>query len=519
MSGLTPKELNVLSALGPKSRDPIYFSEVVMGVRLNPAQKRWMRLACKRQGGDHSPWRMLYRLLVHVAGNQIGTTSGLALMILWAAHVKAGLRNDDWDAWLSTPYKWLHLGPTHPISLLTLQAIGQLMRGSHPAQIDRDTGLRRKMMWVPDLFQEIKFDGQYPGFKLWNNSEIHFRTTDDRAKGIQGMVMNGLSLDEAAFEDFLNDVMENTLKLRVAANEGPIWMVSTPNGINDYFEYVQDILDHGTTTFHERVWEDPKRQRALIWSHLSDNAGYGFSQQQIDFMEEDIDPAVRETKLRGAFSEPREAFFVPQSAILEAFDDRMPERVEPQNGHRYVIFWDVSGSEKGGDPTVAVVLDVTTRPIRGIYFERWETPMPVQQMIQKMYELHSLFNTRNLRDPKDDRPGPHAITGFDATSLGGVFLKQLLAGLKPQRPLNFAGNKVKVKALTDLRAALSKRTIVIPASWLRMKREILNYRMDDSKIVQDCVMALAGGSHIALQGYNSWQSRPFDTGYKMVGRY
>jgi len=518
MSNLSQKELEVLSALGPKSRDPIWFTENVLGVRLNGAQKRWMKLAVKRQGGDHAPWRMLYRFLIHVSGNQVGKTTGIACMIIWAAHVKAGLRDDNWDAWFSTPYRWLHLGPTHPIALLTLQAIGLLMRGAHPAQIDRETGLRRKVLWTQEMYRETKFDGQYPGFILWNSSEIHFRTTDDHAKGLQGMVVNGLSLDEAAFEDNLADVTENTLKLRVAANEGPIWMVSTPNGINDYFEYVQDILDHGTQTFHPRVWEDPARAKALIWSHLEDNAGYGFSHEQIEFMESDIEEAVRGVKLRGEFSEPSEAFFVPQTTINEAFDSRLPERVEPQNGHRYVIFWDPSGAEKGGDPTVVVVLDTTSRPIKGVYFERWEKPLPIQIMIQKMYELHTLFNSRNLRG-NDDDPAPRAVTGFDATSLGGVFLKQLLGGLRPQRPVNFGGSKVKIKALTDLRGALSKRAIIIPEAWLRMKREILNYKLDDNKIVQDCVMALAGASYIALQGFQSWQSRPFDTGYKTVGRW
>jgi hypothetical protein len=476
-----------------------------MGVRLNGGQKRWFRLASALKG-----WKWLFQRVIHVSGNRAGKTLGLALLVLWANHAKIGIRSDDWDSWFSLVYRWYHLGPTHPISLILYREMRELMKGTHAAQLD-ENGVRRKIYWSDAMYEEVKFDSQYPGFRLWNGSEIQFRTTDDKAKGIQGVTAHGVSVDEAALEPYLNEILDDTAKLRTASTEGPTWVVSTPDGINDFFELVEEVKNNGLPT-EERVWEDLPNKAALCWSYMSDNVGYGISQEQYDFLIQDADEFSAQT-LYGQFISPSKAFFSPREPIEQAWKTRLPDVLAAKNGHTYVIFWDPSVSS---DPTVVIVLDVTSKPWTGVYFRRWEKPMSFAGLIEEMSSLHRTYSTRN-----PDRPGnaPVAVTGFDSTSMGGSIIRQQLVNIHPQRPLNFAGASVKDKALSDTRAALSRNDVIFPQSWLRLQREVFGYRRDDKKIQQDAVMALTGAIYIAANGsVGSTTSQPFQYGYRRVGR-
>jgi len=213
--------------------------------------------------------------------------------------------------------------------------------------------------------------------------------------------------------------------------------------------------------------------------------------------------------LRGAFLVPTDAFFVPQEHILKAWTTALPERGKPQNNHRYVIFWDPSVS---ADPTVVIILDVSSKPFRGVYFERWQTPMGIHALLAEITRLHVEWNTLNPRQPGFK---PRAITGFDSTSMGGAIIRQQLERLTPKRPLNFGG-KVKMNALTNARASLSRQDIVVPAGWLRLQREVLGYRLDDTKITQDAVMAFAGAAHLAVMGFTGAAKQAFNTSYRAL---
>ena len=498
MSGITRlRESDIIAALGPRSRDPVYFAEEVLGVKLNPAQRRWFRLVARMNGDS-----FFYRRVVHVAANQIGKSLGLAILILWANHTKMGLPTSNWDAWLSLPFKWYHLAPRHDIALIVYREMVQLMRGNHPAQVDHDTGRIRPVLWTQEMWQDIKFDSLYQGIKLWNGAEIHFRTTDEKAKGIMGVVANGVSIDEAAFEQYLNEVLDQAVKLRLVSTGGPCWIVSTPDGINDFFEVVNAVLNAGVSTFHERVWEAPEERWALVWSHISDNVGFGLTQDEVDFLERDVDPATKEQQLRGAFISASDAFFTPQEVIKDAWVMGMPNEREPRNNHKYVIFWDPSVSS---DPTVVTVLDITSKPFVGVYYRRWEKPMAFDTLLSEMLSLHRQYNTKV---PDQEGEAPRATTGFDSTSMGGAIIRQSLRALRPQHPLNFSG-QVKIRALTDMRASLARKDVIIPASWIRLQREVFGYRLDDKKIVQDSVMSMCGAVYLSAHGALGQTRVPF----------
>jgi len=479
----------------------MYFAEVILGVKLNRAQKRWFKRALRTRDG----WAWVFKRGAHISGNQVGKTLGLAIAVLWAANYKIGIQNNDWDTWLYSAYNWFHLAPTYTQSLLLRNDMANLMEGKHPAQFDRATGEFRKIYWQPGLAIEKKIDATYNAFELWNGSRVHFRSSDNKAKSLQGVRAHGISFDEAAFEDHLTVVMDQAVKLRLISTGGPLFLVSTPNGINDYYQVVQDMISK-SIKINSRVWESEENQVYAVFSHVSDNVGYGYTQEDVDFLEADLDPATREQQLRGAFLEPQDAFFVPLSNIMEAFV-AIPSEVQPHNDHNYIIFWDVSVAS---DPTVAVVLDVTRDIFRGVYYRRWEKPLPFRELLSEMKRLHYYYSTPNRGVPGR---APTALTGFDASSMGGVAVRQELGELHPIRALNMSGSKrVKQEMLINLRKALSTKKLLIPQDWTQATREILSYREDDSKLKQDSVMALVGAVKIAGTGVSGLTRVPFTSG-------
>lgn len=485
-----------------RGRDPVYFAEKFLGVLLNPAQKRWFARALRTRNG----WDWVFRRGAHVSGNQTGKTLGLAIAVLWAANYKIGVDNSaesNWDAWLNSAYNWFHLAPSYTQSLLLRNDITNLMEGKHPAQFDKTTGEFRKCYWQPGLATEKKIDSTYYAFELWNGARIHFRSSDNKAKSLQGVRAHGISFDECAFEDYLQVVLDQAIKLRLISTNGPIMLVSTPNGINDYYQVVQDYISK-SVKIDEKTWESEEQQVYVVWSHVSDNVGFGYDQEAVDYLEQENDP-TKEQQLRGAFLEPEDAFFVPLPDIEAAFVS-IPVEVEPHNDHNYVIFWDVSVAS---DPTVCVVIDVTHEPFRGVYYRRWEKPLPFRELLAEIRRIHTYYST-----PVRSMPGriPTATTGFDASSMGGAAVRQELDGLHPIRPTVMSGSsRVKDEMLINLRKALSTKRLLLPKEWTQAMREVLAYRRDDDKLKQDSVMALMGAIKVAGPGFSGRNSMPFST--------
>lgn len=496
---------DLLLVMGPKSRDIFTFCEEVMGVRVNRAQDRWFSIISQQRNDS---W--FYRMVIHRAANQVGKTLGLALADLWAAHNKIGAPHKDPKFLFSSPYMWLHLGPDFGTSRKMLNAdLIPLLEGRHPAQFDKETNMFRPCLYPREAWEKVNFESEYPGIRLWNGSEIHFRTLDDRAKGISQVVANGISVDEAGLEPHLKETTSTTLQMRVTANNGPLWFVGTPDGPNDFAEMIWDMEAKGKEV-ENRIWRDDQQQRALVWSIFDDNVGFGVTQEEADFQEATQDPATKEAKLRGAILFPSKSFFTPSENIVRAWVPGLKPQEVPQPGHKYVIFWDVSVQS---DPTVMIVLDVTRKPWRGVKFRRWVKPMGIEDLIDSMQQEHFFW-----QKVQPGMIGPHVRTGYDSTAMGGAIFTQLLKGISPKIGMNLGGTtKVKLQALADLRAMMSRLDVVWPEDWLTLRKEIMGYRLEDKNIRQDCVMTAAGAIWVARMGAINMTSKPFSTGWAEVG--
>lgn len=482
-----------------RGRDILVFAEL-LGIRFNPGQQRWLRYAAATEDG----WRWVWQRTIHVAANQIGKTLAVAVLLLWACVYKIGIDKDD-PNWLTKPYLWFHLAPTQQQAYHALKDAQLLIKGAHPAQ----TG---KVYFPQGLVEVQKVATYYDGLVFFNGAVCQFRTTDNKAEALQGYRANGISVDEASFEDHLNTIVNETLMMRLISTAGPLMLVSTPNGMNDYFDLVEDVRSLNDSP-EERVWLDKDGKAAVTWSHITDNVGFGISAEQVAHMEASLDPATKEQQLRGAFLEPREAFFVPGDLVLKCFTRRLPPVQEPKAGHQYVIFWDVS-TANAGDPIAGMVIDVTRKPWTGVCLKYFPKPLGIEQLLHEMLSLHTLYNS--AEDRARMLPRSRAVTGFDATSMGGVMFKQMLKNMTPSRPVNFGGPDKKLKMLTVARAVMTKGDIILPDTWTQVRQEVLNYRLKDDKLRQDCVMALVGSIEVANTGLGIGTSRPMNVSARIT---
>ena len=483
-------------------RDIFYFAREILGVDLNRAQRRWFdRMLVDRGWGGFRQKRIF-----HVAANQTGKSMGLAILILWATIYKVGLDFSDHEKWATSAYVWYHVSPTQQQSYIPLRDIEQLVAGSHRAQV--------KPFHLPaGLIRFEKTEQYYDGFTTIFGSIANFRPTDEKAKALQGRRANGISFDEAAFEDHLTSVVNEVLLMRLVSTGGPLIVVSTPNGINDFFDLVQKVIEEGHhpegLPESEKVWETDDGAM-VVWSTVADNVGFGLSAAEVERMERDLDPSTKEQQLRGAFLEPSEAFFTPSNIVTDIFLPHLADEVAALPGHNYVIYWDPSIAS---DPTACVVLDVTVEPWVGVYFKHYLRPPSVVELINDMVGLHFAYN--GAKDAQGKHPS-RAVTGFDATSMGGSILRQELSRIHPLRPVDFAGPSKKAGIMQNLRAAIAGRRMLLPKGWHRAMRELLNYKLKDERIQQDVVMALAGAAYIASRGFTGEVSRPFDMHGRIV---
>lgn len=507
---LTQEQADVADALIRGRWDIEAFARDILGVVFNPAQRRWAALIRPMENG----WEWRLKTVLHVAANQIGKTLGLAVIILWATWYKIGIPIDDETKWYAASYQWFHVAPSQNQAYLTLHDIVRLIHGTHEAQT-------LPVRLPQGCIHEVKVEIYYDGLSFWNGAIVQFRTTEEKAKAILGRRAAGISIDEAAFEEFLKAIWNEVLMMRLVSTGGPIIGVSTPNGINDWYEFVQGVVDEaGPQPVAEEgnlllggsamagqplpMWETEDGW-GLLWSTVADNIGFGIAAEEAVRMERDLDPGTKEQQLRGAFLEPAGAFFVPAKNVVRMFQNRLPEFTPPVTGHFYVISWDPSFAS---DPCVGLVLDVTHKPWLGVALRYYAKPLGDAAFLLEVFGLHALYNGGAMPVGRREKK-PQAITVYDETSMGGAMLKQQLAGISPRRGINLAGPATKVNMLTNLRTAINTGMIQLPRAWSQVLREHLNYRLPDTKIRQDTVMANGSAAQVAAAGWRGAGARAF----------
>jgi hypothetical protein len=315
---------------------------------------------------------------------------------------------------------------------------------------------------------------------MLGGANIHFRTTQDKAKALLGKDMNGISFDEAAFEPHLLMIYQEVLNLRRLSTGGPLHFIGTPTeGINDYAEL-----------WHRGDPENPMREEKFISFRLStrDNVGYGLTQGNFDDVVKQQAEYLIPQNIDGYFIEARNAFFWSQS-VISCFKD-IEDEVAPNKRGKYVQGVDPGISH---DATWAITLDITIRgKLRGVRVRKRGGKQSISSVVNMVREGHLLYQ----------QDGAYCTTIVDSTGLGGRLFQQEFSIIKPLRGFDFGGTKAKkVELLNDLKAVIDKGQIEFPAgnTWDELRRQLLTYKLDDKKLEQDAVMALAIAVRHALR--------------------
>jgi hypothetical protein len=203
----------------------------------------------------------------------------------------------------------------------------------------------------------------------------------------------------------------------------------------------------------------------------------------------------------GYFIEGRRAFY-NAIAVDRSFITGLPISVPPQFGHRYAIGIDPAASK---DETWAIVLDITTPgKAIGVHCERRAGRQSIPTLVRMLTDLHDQYNM----------DGASCTTALDSTGFGGKVFRDLLSGITPLRSIEFGGTaKKKLRILTDAKGLLEQSRLTFPRTgdWLRLRRQLLGYRLDDKGMATDAAMAMCVAlTEMVRNGDEATESIPFD---------
>jgi len=109
----------------------------------------------------------------------------------------------------------------------------------------------------------------------------------------------------------------------------------------------------------------------------------------------------------------------------------------------------------------------------------------------------------------------HCYTATDATGFGGKMFREALDIEVPNvTNVEFGGTiQKKRKLLGDLRTLIDEGRLILPRTgiWLKVRRQLLGYKLEDRGIEQDAVMALVCAVHLLRIAHTSEATAsPFD---------
>jgi hypothetical protein len=492
---LTDAELEVaIRALGLDEDEVSYalkmrrFALGGLGLDLHPGQVAWLGVVGARRTDG---WGAKWLTVVLASGNQAGKTLALAVFIIYACLGKVSRPRPDDSApsirrWMQLPYSFWHFGIAHEVADLVFSDITKLLSGVHEAQPD-GCPIQAQMgiiaMWDAKEFGEYRWVRFLPEV---GGAEVHFRTTGERSLGQLGQKMHGISFDEAGIEPKLPFLMREVFNMRRIATGGQLLLISTPSEAIG-----RDFADE----WNRGDPENPARKSSYRSIRMStrSNIGYGLTEDMFERLIEDMDDDTIAQNIDGEFIQPKGLYF-NQAAVDAVFDEDLPEAAFPSKMGMYV---------QGVDPALrfdgswSIVCRVLPGPegenaLIGVSVNHLKGRQTVPDVIALASIMHDTYAGVTDEFPQGDSS---VTTAIDATGFGGKMFKELLQNeIGDVISVEFGGNtQKKRKLLGDLRTVIDKGYLRLPAAgdWQKVRRQLLGYKVEDRKIEQDAVMALA----------------------------
>jgi hypothetical protein len=498
LAPLPPRDPDLLKEIAAARWDIGIFARL-LGIDAHDGQRRFWNAILSR---DETLWRAAYLTIILSAGNRAGKTLALAIAILHGCFYKTAIKplgvnpsDREAEVWLKATYTHFHFGIQQEVGELVYHELVGILTGRHVAQKGRGCPLS-DVLGEQLATWDVKERGEYRMIvlhPLLGGATVHFRTTNEKALGSLGKDMHQISFDECGFETNLSFIINEVLHLRRLGTGGQLIMTSTPSeGFNEFAEEWRK----GDPT-------NPMRQQDRIALRMStrDNIGFGIDQSMFDRLVRSMPEELVPQNIDGYFIEGRRAFY-NAIAVDRSFVNGSPVSVPPQWGHRYAIGIDPAASK---DETWAIVLDITTpgRAI-GVHCERRTGRQSIPALIRMLTDLHDRYNS----------DGSTCTTALDSTGFGGKVFRDLLSGISPLRSIEFGGTaKKKLRILTDAKGLVEQSRLSFPRAgdWLRLRRQLLGYRLDDKGMATDAAMAMCIAlTEMVRNGNEATETVPFD---------
>ena len=474
--------------------DITVFAEAILGlpVSKHKGQTKWFKNANKT-------------INILRPGNKWGKSLAGGIKHSWHLALKPLLPKGLTDEqWLEAKYETLNFGPGYEQSREIARMARDICEGRvlipewFQKEINPYTGeeygVLNKSLLAGWFITQDKVESQtLPILGTAYNSTLLIRSYDEMGKAFKMKAIMYASGDEVADIQELWTFTNGTLLPRMVTVRKPqIDYYGTPQaGGTDYMMMIElaeeDMKKHDYET--NSMWYVQK-------GSMYDNVF--LPRETIQQVEAISDPVLREQIINGEYVEIGEKYF-GFTRIQNAV--RTYDMLDYAEGNRkYLTAVDFAGGEsKWADYTVIMTLDYTEEPYKVVYINRFkggDIAIPMQYKLVE--DVTSRFGGRLI---------------IDSSALGG---KNAMAFLSHLQPISTDfGQKNKAEMLATLKIAFDggqsttrKRVrerdengdwkdLVEDWGLIRLPNfpplinELQNYRLDDAKIRQDCVMTLA----------------------------
>lgn len=482
------------------------FCRNLLGIDIHVGQAAFAGVVLRRHPAN--PFTAKYLTLLLSSGNRAGKTALLAMLIIYCCLRKLNrpIPSNEAEAqrWLKLEYHWYHFGISQEVADLVFNDMVRILNGTHEGQENRGCPLTADGRQVADWdkkeygdYRWIRFSPEVGG------AEVHFRTTGEKALGSLGKDMHGISFDEAGIERNLDFLIKEVFNLRRLGTGGQLIMVSTPS--EDLGFAFADNWEKGNPAKYDRLesWQSMRIS-------TRDNIGYGITKEMFDRLVADMDERTIRQNIDGEFLQAKAAYFNGGN-VENCFVDGMPEFSPARKHGIYVQGIDPAKSQ---DSAWAIVLKIAenendpTRPfLVGVHAEEAEGQKSTERVVGLAVKGYTLFEQERLQS--------HCYTATDATGFGGKMFREALDKEVPNvTNVEFGGTvQKKRKLLGDLRTLIDEGRLLLPRTgiWLKVRRQLLGYKLEDRGIEQDAVMALVCAVYLLRITHTSEATAvPFD---------
>lgn len=411
--------------------------------------------------------------------NGWGKTVFLALFMLWTSFYRK------WAPSWWGQYKAYAIGPEMKHSLLVHNEIEAIRNHRHSGQWwlkgPGADGKHHKMLLSSKL-QPYKTREKHEAF-IWkhNSSRLHFESSEEKLKALEGVDPNIVVYDEARRELYLDFVVNEVILPRGLRVPGyKVLLSSTPmNDSYDFFEFFK---------YPERPdkAEDWFSRKGNIWENIF------LDKKQVDKIANSLDPRVRDQVLRGDFVAPPDSFFIREN-VLACIDDGPPpvdiEVIEGKYiaGHSYIAAADAAVSE-GGDESVVTVWDVTEVPFRAVV----HIALPKGTSVSRLLDLTDKIVEEFACGVGYDNSGQLGVEiEHQASERSGAYVPVRFGGWSTRHMVD--ANKVrytvgKGEALNTLRYMVNRKLVQWPNIPI-LRAQFLGYKFKDDNMKTDHLMA------------------------------